>query len=856
MRPLLLPLALLLAAAPPRAQESDAASASTEYALVGRVVDADTGAPLELATVGAWRVSARAGVAPALVAGATVGADGAFRVEGLTRGRYYAVVRFVGYAEARVDSLRLRPAAPELSLGTVRLTPAPTALDRVTAVAERARVEVQIDRTVYRVADDPLVQGGSTADALETIPSVEVDADGNVSLRGVSNVTVLIDGRPAPVGRQFLGAYLQSLPAAVIEQVEVVPNPSARYEPDGTGGVINLVLKKEAELGVSGALTGGADSQGGGNGSGLLAVGRGPLTLTASASVRRRARDRAGDRFRINRGLDPATQLRQDDLAERDQLSLFGGLNADWRLSAHTRLTAAAQAGRRSRDGDDRTETVFLDPSGTLSFETLQLAADGSDGWNGDLRLGLVHDFEGVSEDGAEPERERRRGRRGQGRRGRGRGDGGATVALGAHALAADVRVSRSGSSGQDEIRDFVLDRLAPTRTQRTADTSDRTRLAAQVDYARPVGGTRVELGYRGELDDEAGTFASETARDGGPFRPDPELADASTLRGLSHAAYVQLARQLGRLGVQAGVRGEVVRSTFTVAQGAFGTDYESLFPSAALAYELGERTVLRASASRRIRRPRERELNPFPSVRDPLSVRVGNPELRPEYTVSAEVGVVRLTPWGSVTLTPYRRHTTGVIRRLQALRADGVTVTTYDNLDTATSSGLEAVVSAQAGAVRGFASLEGYRVVADGETEEEELAQDAWGWGGRLNGTVQLGDRTGLGRTDLQGTLRYRAPMGTEQGRIGARAGFDLALRQRLFGDRASLTVRARDPFGWGAFDAVTDTPTLYQELSREATRQQVAATLTVTFGESAERRLRRAARAPADGGDDDFDD
>ena len=833
---------------------SSTARAQADYAVAGRVVDAETGDALALASVAVWRVSARAGVEPSLATGAVTQSDGTFRVPGLRRGRYYAVVSFVGYTTQAVEGLRLRPDAPVADLGTVELAPDAAALGEVSVGAERDRVEVQIDRTVYRVADDPLVQGGSMSDALETIPSVEVDVDGNVALRGVSNVAVLIDGRPAPVSREFLGVYLQSLPAATVDQIEVIPNPSAKYDPQGMGGVINIVLKKDAELGINGALTLGGDTQLGANTTGLLAIGRGTLNLTATVGLRRNERDSGSDRFRINRALDPVTQLEQEDEDRRARSSALAGLNADLRLSPNVRLTGSTQASLRGSVEDDESATLLLDAAGSPGLGTVRTTSGDSDGWSADARFGIVYDVEGVSEEREDGGRRGRRGR-GRGRRGGGgRGLGGATVSLGSHALSADLRVNASGNEGVDAIEEALASSTGasstdPFRLQRTTDTQSRRRLTASVDYARPVGQTRVELGARSEIERSEGTFASETARVGA-FAPDVDLANASERDEQVHAAYLQLARQLGPLGVQAGVRGEVVRSTFDVAQGAFGKDYESLFPSAALAYELAPRTVLKASYSRRIERPRSRALNPFPSVRDPLNVTVGNPDLRPEYTDAVELGAVRLTPWGTVSVTPYLRRTTDVVRRLQTLRADGVTVSTFENFDTSTSSGLEAVASYQSEAVRGFLSLEGYRIVTDGSSVDADLENDAFGWGGRANTTFQLGDRLGVGRTDLQLSARYRAPLDTEQGRIGARASVDLALRQRLFDDRVNLTIRARDPFGWSRFDSITDTPRLFQSLKRDVSRRQLALALTWTFGESAETRLGRQ-RGQARGGD-----
>ena len=262
-----------------------ALAAQTDYAVSGRVVGAETDGPVESASVAVWRVSARADVGAFVETGAVTGADGAFRVGGLSRGRFYVVVSFVGYGPVTSDTLRLRPDSPTVDLGVIRLRADPEALGDVEVTAERDRVEVQVDRTVYAISDDPLLSGASTSEALETIPSVEVDVDGNVSLRGNGNVVVLIDGRPAPVGRDFVGVYLQSLPADAVERIEVVPNPSAAFRPDGSAGIQNIVLKENTELGPGGALTVGADTQGGYSGTALGTLGRGPLRLALTTSV-------------------------------------------------------------------------------------------------------------------------------------------------------------------------------------------------------------------------------------------------------------------------------------------------------------------------------------------------------------------------------------------------------------------------------------------------------------------------------------------------------------------------------------------------------------------------------------------
>ncbi|GIV60406.1 MAG: hypothetical protein KatS3mg043_1495 [Rhodothermaceae bacterium] len=301
-----------------------------------------------------------------------------------------------------------------------------------------------------------------------------------------------------------------------------------------------------------------------------------------------------------------------------------------------------------------------------------------------------------------------------------------------------------------------------------------------------------------------------------------------------------------------------MANTTFTLqnTNESFDNDYRSLFPSAFLTYKLSETTTLKASYSRRINRPRTFFLNPFPSFDDPLNIRVGNPSLQPEYIDAFELGYVQFTPWGSFTLTPYYRRTTNVIRFYQQVRDDGVTVRTFGNFATSSSSGVELITSLDARALldglSGYVSFEGFRMVTDGSNVDATFQNNAFGWGGRLNLSYGLGDVFGLGGDlDLQATVRYRAPMDTEQGRMGSFSWTDVALRQELLRGRASLTLRARDVLGTAGFRGIIDQPDLYNEFTREFGAQSVGLTFTYSFGQ-ADRQNRRPMQRPEEGGGD----
>ena len=794
------------------------ASAQTG-AVTGTVVEAGTGLPLPTATVALYADTT-------LVGGVTASIDGAFRVAGVAPGAYELAVSFVGYDDARQP---VEVGDGVVDLGAVALAQAAEALREVRVTARRSQVQSRIDRTVYSTADDPVAEGGSATDVLATLPSVDVDIDGNVSLRGAGSVAVFVNGRPSPVSADFVAAYLASLPAGSIERVEIIPNPSAAFEPDGVGGIINIVLKQNADLGLGGTVTAGTDSQGGYDATAALTYGRGPWSLAATYGFRNNVRAGSGTSFRINRFLASPTTLDQSEDESRTRVSNFVSVAADYALSGATTLTAQTQVGTQGGDESElntaRSESATGDP--LREFERLSLQEEY--GLSGDLRLGLRHQF----------------------------GEG--------HTLALEARAQAEEEGETQGFTETLIRGTGALEAPQRVDEDDSEReVTFTADYSRPLAGFRVDLGYNGSWERETSTLFSESQRDGITFTPDEGVNNAYEFDEVVQAVYVQASREWGAIGLQAGVRAEQAATTFDLVttQESFPNDYASLFPSAYLSFKPTEAFTLRGGYSRRINRPRRWELNPFPSFDDPTRIRQGNPELRPEYIESFELSAAQVTGWGSVSVTPYYRYTTDIIRRITTVRDDGVLVRSAQNLDTADAWGAEGVVSFEGvGGFRGFASLEGYRLQTDGATGDAgasaAVSSDAFGWGGRLNASYRFGDRFGLGDLDLQTTARYTAPIDTEQGSVGARTFIDVALRQRLLGNRASLTLQARDPLGLAGFSYVSDQPEVFERFERDWGAQQVGLTFSYSFGRQERGRDRDRQRdggGGGDGGGEDF--
>lgn len=765
----------------------------------GRVVDAELDEPVPTASVAVLDGSE-------IVTGTTTGMDGRFRIENVPAGTYALEVSFLGYESARIASVSVR-SGRTTDMGAIELSSDTELLGEVEVQAQRRTVQVEIDRLVYATGDDPLTLGGTGTDVLETIPSVEVDLDGNISLRGSGSVNVLINGRPAPVPPELVADYIASLPAEAIDRVEVLPNPSARYDPEGMAGVLNIVLREDADPGFGGSLSATTNSRGDAAGNALLTYGRGPWALSATASFRQDSRLRERTSLRINRAATPETRLDQTGLDDRDRLRGRFGVTAERTFGQRTSASLALGVDTRNQEEDSRlTSALGSDPERAIDETERRIG--------GDARLGLRHRFD----------------------------------ADGRHRLEADARLNLQ----QRDNTELLLDALSDGFLERRSEQDRANQLATfDLDYRRPALGGHIEAGYSGFMRLEQRDFvsASRTTLDA-PFENDPGLTNASDYALYVHALYGQLAREFGPLGLQAGLRLETATTDFTLVNEGetFTNAYTSAFPSVFLSYQLSADHGLRASYSRRIRRPRTHFYNPFPRFSDPINVYVGNPEIRPEYTDAFEIGYVGQADWGSLTLMPYARRSTDVIRYFISVREDGVTERSVDNLATSLSYGAEAVLSAEVGPLRGFVSAEGFRVSTDGEALGESVSNDAFGWGGRINTSFDM-NTLGLSGLMVQGSARYRAPIRTEQGRQGARFFMHFAARQQLLDDRVSINLRLRDPFGLARFDYVLDQPRLYEEVSTDWGARRIDLTLSYRFNQPERRRDR-------DAGDDGFDE
>ncbi len=778
----------------------------------GAAVD-PRGAPVDGAAV-----AVRARRDSTLVAGALAGADGRFRVRGLLPGAYTLRVTRLGFAPRTRD---FTVAAPDqrLELDTVQLARVAVTLSEASVRGEAAAATLAPDRNNYRAKD--LAPGAANAsEVLELVPSIQVDADGKVSLRGNENVVVQINGRPTPLRGAQLAAFLKQLPGPVVERVEVVPSPSAKYDPEGLAGIVNIVLKQDSDLGVSGGFTVAGMNADRWNGSGNLGYQRGSVSLLGSYGVSSDGRGFAGanDRERY----DPQQALTSATLQALSGTTTNRGhnvtANADWRPGARDLLSQALVANVRTSGEDSRLAFTELDAA--------RAVADRYQWPRGTTARGLLVDYTTAWKRTLVPRR---------------------------HELATELRLNRT----VDEERNRFTRRSADGATVLDAEANDAdargTQLTGQLDYTRPLGKTvQLETGYRGNsrwLDRDF--RARRDSAGSGAWAASP-LSNAFTFDEHVQAAYAVVTRTVRAFEVQGGLRAEYTTRTFALAGARYPFDYFNLFPSAALSYRAGAATQARLAFSRRVRRPNTGELNPFPQFFDAQNVFLGNPQLRPEFTDAAELSVTRTGRLGTLQLSPFVRRTSDIIRVEidPDATVDGRAVTTVSFLNLASSNSFGADLNATARAGKRFTGVGGanvYRLVTDGGSASS-LSSDAVAWSARVNGTYQATD--GLA---LQATYFYRAPFAIERGRWSAFHTTTLMVRQRVAAGRGTLSVRVLDPFNTNRMSIRTGTERLLQTTERAMGVRGVYVGLQYATGQAPRLRAPRAesqAPAPPPGG------
>jgi iron complex outermembrane receptor protein len=780
---------------------ADSPSDPTRKTLVkGVLTEESTGEPLPFANAVAY-FSADS----SLSASALTEENGFFSMK-LSPGNYYMVFTFIGFQDKVFPGVNIEGGQKVLDLGRIAMRSDAIALEEVEVREERSQMEFKLDRRVFNVGKDLTSAGNSAADILDNVPSVNVDTEGNVSLRGSQGVRILIDGKPSGLLSAGETDALLRMQGDIIESVEVITNPSARYEAEGEAGIINIILKKNRKKGV--------------NGSFGATLGY-PQNFGASYSLNYR---RSDFNFFSNFGIDyrraPGGGNSTQQFFDNGELTDFfttdtdqsrGGLGGyfqfgtDWQINERDMLTGSLLY--RAGEDDNEATVIYRDFDGnrkllnTTSRDVEEVEAE----HNLEAALNFTRSFK--KED---------------------------------HKWTIDIKYILDDDT---EIADYVQTSsdVPGELLQKSSNTEDEINFLFQTDYIYPIGEkSKVEGGLRATLRTVNNDFRVEE-RENNEFVTLSDFDDRLKYTEDIYAAYVIGAHEFGPFGLQAGVRAELSDITAELLRSGQRNDqdYLSLFPSASLSYNVTEKDQLQLSYSRRLSRPYFRRLLPFSNFNNPRNNSIGNPNLRPEFSNAFEAGYLRYFKNGTLLSSLYYRRTTGVIERIILPADDGTAIRYPVNLSVRNSYGLEFNFSYDLTPWWNLnADANFFRALIDGEFEGVDYSADTYAWSGQINTRISIGERL-----DIQPSFDYDAPQRTTQGRRLAIYNFDIGASLDILDGKGTLTLTGRDLFNTRKRRTEIDQPN-YQLESVFQWRQRRQVVLTFNYRLNKEKEERSEKR------------
>ena len=689
-----------------------------------------------------------------IVSGTTTNPKGAFSLKAAP-GTYTLEISFIAY---ETYSQKITVAAKPQQLGSIQLKPGSTSLEEVTVEGEANLVEFRQDKRIYNVAKDLNSAGTNASEVLNNLPSVDVDIDGNVSLRGSQNVRILIDGRPSGLIGTDPANALRSLQSSMIEKVEVITNPSARYEAEGEAGIINIVLKKERESGL--------------NGNFQTSVGYPELYGGAAGLNYRSGRLNLFTNLGFNYNKNPGGGYTNQTFTLADTSYAFNSKRHQERAAANATLRFGADY--NLTDNQILTGTFLYSPSNGDNL--VRLTYDDFD------ENGILTQTQ-IREDTEEENRTTLEGNLHYEKQLKGKD----------HKWTADMRYQNSDDRESSDILQYTQD-SNDELLQKVRNQEDEQNLVIRTDYVHPFSKKKsFELGARASWREIINNFSVRQANGIGGFDLLDRYTNNFNYQENIYAAYAIYNGAFQRITYQVGLRGEYTGITTELVKEnrTNPREYFNLFPSLFLTWDINKLSDLQWSYSRRISRPGFRSLLPFFSFSDNRNFYSGNPDLNPEFTDSYELGYLRYLGKATLYSGFYYRHRTGVVERIRTVNDTGFTEIFPVNLAIQDAYGLEITYTHPVNSwLRLNANFNLYQAVNTGSYNEIDYGFSNFSSRGRISG------RFSFWKSDTQLSLNYRAPSTTAQGTAKAVYMMDIAWSKDLLKGDATLTFNVRDLF------------------------------------------------------------
>ena len=767
------------------------AQAGNKVQVKGKIIDIQTNEPLSFASI---RISQSTD--NKLVTGNISNEKGEFSIPA-PYGNFVAEIEYMGYKKLKTGNFSLSKDNQTYDFGTLKLESSANALKEVVIQAEKSTMELSLDKRVFNVGKDLANAGGTASDILTNIPSVSVDPEGGVKLRGSDNVRILIDGKPSGLVSFKGGAGLQSLQASMIERVEIITNPSARYEAEGMAGIINIILKKDQKQGFNGSfdiITGQPVNYGG---AANFNYRHKKINFFVNYSLAYNIRPGRGSIFQERQSGDSTFFLKQSNNGTITgfNTNIRGGL--DYFLNDKNTITASYLY-RRSKA--QRTTN--------LRYEDYLFTSNNLTG------ISKRQQDEKETEPNSEYVLSYKK-----------------TYAKKGQEFNAEIRfLDNWESSNQLFTQQYFTPNEAPITTkslvQNSLNDEYEKQYLLQVDYVQPIGKEgKFETGARSSFRDMVNDYVVNQKNELGQFVVVPGLKNYFIYNENIHAAYAILGNKTNKISYQAGVRAEWtdVKTTLRETNEINPRKYANLFPSVHLTYELPKENALQLSYSRRVRRPFYNDLSPFSTFSDNRNFNSGNPNLNPEFSNVYELGHIKYFEKGSIGSSVYYRDTDNKIERIRQVNAVGFATTRPENLLSEQAYGLE--FTSQYSPFKWWKldfNFNLFHANIDGSNIDKSYLRETNSWFTRQTSKFSL--PKGL---DVQLRANYEAKQKTVQGSRLPIYYFDLSASKDILKGNGTLNFSVLDIFNTRRFRSITEGTNFRTESNFQARKRQFNLTL-----------------------------
>lgn len=799
MRKLLFLTLALLVSAPIIAQQKVA----TKFSVTGKVYDKLTNQPLEYTTIIITPVKNKK------ITGGITNQKGEFDVE-VAEGEYNITIEFLSFKPFQIKNKKI---SSHTNLGTIKLEEDSQSLNEVEIIAEKSTVEIRLDKKIYNVGKDMTVKGGNAADVLDNVPSVSVDVEGNVSLRGNDNVRILIDGKPSGLVGLSSTDALKQLPADAIQKVEVITSPSARYDAEGTAGILNIILRKGKNLGYNASVN--------------LNAGNPDNFSIATNQNYRGSKANLFSNIGYNYSNAPGKALNNTEFLTNGQTSSFleevrkynrkrNGINLnggiEFFIDDKSSLTTSVVY--RNSDGDTKVNnfTDYFNASKVLTSINERIENQEEKGNTLEFSVNYTKNF---SKDG--------------------------------HKLTIDLQAQDSNEDAGSNISDrdifhSIIVPLPETEYDRTSTEMNQKSYLAKVDYVLPIGETsQFEFGFRSNFDTNNTDYVVEELIDN-TWTNDLDFSNELELEENVHAIYTQYGSKKGKFSYLFGLRYEYsdVNIKLKTTNENYNKNYDGFFPTANFSYELNDTESVTFGYSKRLRRPHGRQLNPFKSKTSETNIFIGNIDINPTYTNAFDVGYLKR--WEKFTLNSsiYYNHSTGNYEMVTSESGDlynglPILIRTFINLSTNDRYGYELTASYNPYEwLRLNGSFNMFKSITEGEYEGKSYdAED-------VNTMTRFTSRITLpGKIDFQTTAMYRGPQegafSTSKGMFSA----NIAFSKDVMKENGTIAFNVSDLFNTRKREMTSTTDRTVTESEFQWRQRQVMLNFTYRFNQKKKRQM-----------------